>query len=210
MGLVYKGLPIDLAQSITEETAVDVFVETGTFKGDSVAEAAKIFPLCYSIEISENLYQQASDRFKDRSDIHLLLGNSRDKMSEIDFSKASSSFFWLDAHHSGGETGGEGFCPLIDELKLISSLSLEKYIMIDDARFILSPCEDQRYCTIEQLINALPDGNYNVIINDIVISVPQSARKIVNDYCREHTRPRPRKIRSRRVRRFIKKLVGDL
>lgn len=210
MGLVYKGLPTDLVDSITKEIPIDLFVETGTFMGDSLAAAAEIFPQCYSIEIAEELYQKAVKRFEGKSNAHVLLGSSVDKISEIDFSTSSSALFWLDAHYSGGDTGGEGFCPLIDELKLISSLSLEKYVMIDDARCILSPCNGHRYCTLEQLIDALPKGNYNVIINDIVISVPQRARKPVEDYCAKHTLSRPRKIRSKRVRKLIKSLVGEL
>ncbi len=176
MGLIYKGMPIDLVQNISATHKPEIFVETGTYFGDSVAEAEPMFPLCYSIEIVDELYAQAQERFKDQHNIKLLHGNSAAKIAEIDFSDCKSAFFWLDAHYSGGVTGGEGECPLIKEIEYISALPIDTYIFIDDARFILSPYQGERYCTLEKLFSILPKKNYNVVINDIVMSTPPSAK----------------------------------
>lgn len=81
---------------------------------------------------------------------------------------------------------------------------------IADARFILSPCQGERYGEIEQLFAILPPENYNVTIRDIVISVPANARVIVEEYCLKHTSCSRRKIKSKRVRALVKKIVGDL
>jgi len=210
MGLVYKGLPVDLVKTIASHYGLNFFVETGTFLGDSLADARKIFTSCYSIEIAEEYYLKAKERFGKAEGIHLLLGSSSEKLKEIDYSKTSAALFWLDAHYSGGITGGENNCPLLDEIQYISSLPVDKYIFIDDARFVLSPYQGERYCEIEQLFSILPRDNYNVIINDIVISVPIKAQKDVDDYCLKHTQSDNRRIRSRRLRKLVKKIVGDL
>lgn len=210
MGLIYRGLPLDLVQDISTRNKPDVFVETGTFMGDSLVEAKQLFTTCYSIEIAEKFYEQAKERFKSEPSIHLLHGNSAEKLREIDFSKARSALFWLDAHYSGGGTGGEGNCPLVKEVGYIASLPIEKYILIDDARFILSPYQGERYCEIEQLFAILPPENYNVIIQDIVVSVPANAKGILEEYCMKHTMATNRKIKSKRVRALVKKIVGDL
>lgn len=210
MGLVYRGLPLDLIQDIAEIHKPDLFVETGTFKGDSLAEARELFPECYSIEIADDFYQRACERFRDDDSIHLLLGNSAAKLREIDFSKSSSGVFWLDAHYSGGTTGGEGDCPLLTEVEFIARLEIDTYILIDDARHVLSPYQGERYCTIEALFEKLPKENYHVIINDIVISVPLKARKLIEEYCRKHTTANHRKIKSKRIRALLKGIVGDL
>ena len=210
MGLIYKGLPIDLIKKIASQYKLDFFVETGTFLGFSLAEAGKIFASCYSIEIAEEYYLKAKERFDNAEGIHLLMGSSAEKIKEIDYSETSAALFWLDAHYSGGITGGKNNCPLLEEIKYIASLPIDKYIFIDDARFVLSPYQGERYCEIEQLFSILPGDNYNVIINDIIISVPIKARKDINDYCLKHTQSTNRKIRSRRVRKIVKQMVGDL
>ena len=87
---------------------------------------------------------------------------------------------------------------------------IEKYILIDDARYVLSPYQGERYCEIKELFNLLPRENYSVIINDVVISVPAKAKGIVEEYCAKHTESTHRKIKSKRVRAFVKKIVGDL
>lgn len=210
MGLIYKGLPIDLIKNIASRYRLDFFVETGTFLGDSLAEARKIFSSCHSIEIAEEYYLKAKERFDNVEGIHLLMGSSAEKLKEIDYSETSAALFWLDAHYSGGITGGKNNCPLLEEIKYIASLPIDKYIFIDDARFVLSPYQGERYCEIEQLFSILPSDNYNVVINDIIISVPIKAQKDIDDYCLKHTQSANRKIRSRRVRKLVKKMVGDL
>jgi hypothetical protein len=209
MGLIYPGMPIDLIKSINDVFSPDLFIETGTYLGDSLAEASAIFPTCYSIEIAEELYKRAKERFKDDQNIHLLQGNSAEKLGEIDFSQIKSAFFWLDAHYSGGLTEGEGFCPLVEEVAFIGSLNVDHYIFIDDARFVLSPFQGERYCSIEGLFSTFPENNYNVIINDMIISVPSKAKNIIDDYCLQHTTPSEKKpkIRSKRIRRVVEKLL---
>ena len=63
MGLVYKGLPVDLVKTIASHYGLNFFVETGTFLGDSLADARKIFTSCHSIETSEEAYLRAKERF---------------------------------------------------------------------------------------------------------------------------------------------------
>lgn len=211
MGLMYTGMPTDLIQELASQHQLDFFVETGTFEGNSLAEARRIFPTCYSIEIVEEYYRKALDRFEGDDGVHLLLGSSADKLKDIDYSQTSSALFWLDAHYSGGTTGGKDDCPLLEEIKHIASVPIDKYILIDDARFILCPWQEERYCQIEDLFAILPTENYNVIINDVLISVPEKAHKIVDEYCLRHTESAyQRKIKSKRVRALVKKVVGDL
>lgn len=120
---------------------LDVFVETGTYLGDSAIVASETFKQVHTIELSDNLYQRAIERFKDNPKIRCYLGDSADVMRKLVPALSGRVLFWLDGHYSGGITSsGKGNTPILSELEAIGLLpSKEAVILIDDLRLFQYP-----------------------------------------------------------------------
>src|SRR5262245_39379625 len=101
----------------------EVFIETGTNKGDSLAAAlAAGYPRCLSVEFVEDLHRLAQKRFADDARVRLFHGSSPDTLPAM-IDPALTTTFWLDAHYSGSDRGWQdpryGECPLLRELEVI-------------------------------------------------------------------------------------------
>lgn len=112
-----------------------VFVETGTYLGDTIFAMETKFDELHTIEIKEDLYANAKNRYKGDK-ISFYLGDSSKEMTKIVTSLNKNCIFWLDGHYSAGITGrGEKDCPLCEELQSIMDNFTEKaVIIIDDCR----------------------------------------------------------------------------
>jgi len=103
-------------------------IETGTYKGNMIHATKNIFSDIYSIEMVDEFYNDALIRFKDDTNVHLLHGNSGDRISEILAGISNPVLFWLDAH-DGKQS------PVLKELQIIFSFwNKDHLILIDDMR----------------------------------------------------------------------------
>lgn len=129
-----------------------VFVETGTFRGDTSLALASRFQEVHTIEIHPRLAELARRRFKHHPEIHFHEGDSPEVLSELCPNLMGPVLFYLDGHDSGGVTGsGAHACPVLDELAAISSACKTPYaVVIDDAR--LFGC-DPAYPTVDRLVD---------------------------------------------------------
>lgn len=113
-----------------------VFVETGTYKGDTLEACRSSFNQLFSIELSPELFRGSKDRFIGIENVHVYEGNSGDLLPEIVKKINEPALFWLDAHYSGGETAqGSEDSPIVKELDFLLNYSaFNNCILIDDAR----------------------------------------------------------------------------
>jgi len=117
-----------------------IIVETGTYLGEGIETYLKSaqFTKIYSIEISTKYYLMNKQKFEAESSVCLLEGNSADVIKTLH--DQEPILFYLDAHFSGGDTGGETIsngCPLLDELTSISERGQKgDVIFIDDMRLM--------------------------------------------------------------------------
>lgn len=115
----------------------DVFIETGTYLGRTLALAKEHFGECHSIEVMEDRYKNCKAKFKNDTNVFLHLGLSQDVLPDIIDPKRETTF-WLDGHFEGGDPsmvekmGGE--CPLMQELEIIVNFEWQSFpmIIIDD------------------------------------------------------------------------------
>jgi hypothetical protein len=132
-------------QSLKDKHDCQFFVETGTFKGDSVRHAEQFgFDKIYSIEIFDELAVAAQEQFKEHEHIKIVHSNSVDGLKSIIDELDGNCIFWLDAHFPGSDVGAKGYdeekdeqinMPLLEELKLLSRRSnYNDVILIDDLR----------------------------------------------------------------------------
>lgn len=113
-----------------------VFVETGTYYGDTVAAIKDMYSNVISIEVDEMLYKKACVRFAADKNVHIVHGDCARELPTILAKLNEPAVFWLDGHYSGGETGkGEVEDPILISLNQIAALPAQEHVIfIDDAR----------------------------------------------------------------------------
>lgn len=151
------------------------FVETGTHLGDTLADVACNKNIqTISIELADNYYQNAKQRFSNYSNVTLFHGDSGQLMPQVVKSLDMSALFWLDGHYSGGETAkGEAETPISAELQAILKSSTNTHvILIDDIRCFNGSHDYPHLHEIMAAIQA--DGRYNVEVSaDILRMTPK-------------------------------------
>lgn len=116
---------------------LNVFVETGTHLGDTLADVAFDKSVqAISIELADDLYFAARRRFAGYNNVVLYHGDSGEFMTEIVSNLQSPALFWLDGHYSGGLTAkGNLETPISAELQTILASPIKGHvILIDDVR----------------------------------------------------------------------------
>jgi len=132
----------------------------------------KNFDRIYSIELSNELYENAKNRFKGEEHIELIHGDSGIELNNIMDRINQPALFWLDGHYSGGVTArGDKDTPIYEELKhIINAPDNGHVIIIDDARFF---GRQRAYPSIEELSDFIrskrPDAN--IVIQDDSIRI---------------------------------------
>jgi len=150
------------------------FVETGTYKGDTLGYIAQSGIDCLSIELSENLFSMAKQRFKHYRNVTLIHGDSGQKLIEILQTIDEPALFWLDGHQMGGGVRGDLITPISLELNAILEHRIKNHvILIDDARLFDGNYD---YPCLEDLVRTVQSNNkYLVEISaDIIRLVPKT------------------------------------
>ena len=83
MGAVQFGIPKELIKKIKEVYPIDNFVETGTYLGETSYWASTQFKHTHTIEISDELHQEATKRYSKIENLHFHLGDSKDVIPKI-------------------------------------------------------------------------------------------------------------------------------
>lgn len=122
--------------ALIDALRAEVFVETGTYLGDTVAALQDHVRTIHSIELGEKLFRDAQRRFSGCDNVCLWHGDSGDVLPEVLSQIEGRCVFWLDGHYSAGITAkGIEDTPILRELTHIFSADLPPYIVaIDDAR----------------------------------------------------------------------------
>lgn len=139
-------------------------VETGTYLGDMVEAMKGVFTRIYSIELSNELCNDARLRFKGLNHIEIINGDSGDEIKNLICKIHEPALFWLDGHYSGGLTArGKKDTPIFEELAHILKAPLENrhVIIIDDARCFGT---DPSYPSLEQLNNFIKSQRQDIEI----------------------------------------------
>lgn len=114
----------------------NVFIEAGVFEGDVSLFCSEMFREVHAIEISEKLCKRLRKRFQlqTKKNIKLHKGDSQYLLPKVLKKISEPAFFWLDAHYSGPDTGGDpDYIPILEELKSIRDWNQKCIVIIDDA-----------------------------------------------------------------------------
>lgn len=126
-------MPLNFNPKLKQDT--DTFIETGTYKGNTLDKIKDNYKSIHTIEIVEEFYNNTKHKFKDFSNIHFHLGDSSKTLKILLEGIDEPVTFWLDAHYQGGIQPNSTKKPLIDELNVIKGHEINTHmIMIDDVR----------------------------------------------------------------------------
>lgn len=124
-----------------------IWVETGTYKGDTAALLAQNSSKVYTIEPAQQLFEDAKKRFASTPNVEVIQGISEEIFPQLIPRLSGQVNFWLDGHYSTGVTfQGPTDCPLVEELACIEA-NLRNFsrvaVLIDDIRYCINPASHQ-------------------------------------------------------------------
>lgn len=115
-----------------------ILIESGTFRGTTVENAMPYFEKIYSIELSDQLYHDANEKFQKFPSVSILHGSSDIIIAKLlqNINSQKRILFWLDGHYSAGVTAlGSKETPIVEELLAIKASGIDNaVILVDDIR----------------------------------------------------------------------------
>ena len=196
MGAISFSLDPRLARQLAGALPAAVFLETGTFRGETAEALRGEFSHIYTVELSEELARSAQERLGPYRNITVFQGGAEDVVARIsELHRHEGVLFWLDAHWcSADSTAGEASqCPLLDEIRAIEWLNDSSAILIDDARLFLSappaPHEISQWPRFQEVVDALMSlsSNHEIsVINDVIAFTPRRLADTMRAYAQEH------------------------
>ena len=156
-------------KQLCEKFAVEIIIETGTFRGATTKRLAELAKRVYTIESNKEYADFARKNLQEIENAVLQFGNSAKELPFLldNFSPKTSYLFFLDAHW-------HDYCPLLDELKAISDRNIKPVIFIHDFKVPGRPDlgfdsyngQDFEFSYIKEAIEAIYGDNYDYHYND--------------------------------------------
>ncbi|MGI9244110.1 MAG: hypothetical protein ACR2RV_25155 [Verrucomicrobiales bacterium] len=149
----------------------DVFVETGTFKGDMITALKDDFKEIHSIEIVPEFVETARKLFRKDPHVTIHEGDSGKVIKEVlEQIKGKSAMFWLDGHYySEVPKIAEEECPIVEEIAAIKNSDVDPVVvLVDDVREFDGT---RGYLTLDDLkdeLDTLGDGRQYYYLDDII------------------------------------------
>ncbi|MCI5130089.1 MAG: hypothetical protein D3904_00900 [Candidatus Electrothrix sp. EH2] len=113
---------------------IKTFIETGTFRAETIEKMSNLFSNCHSIELSLELYEKAKKKCSGLP-ITFHNGDSVQILKNLVPEIKEPAIFFLDAHWCGRESAkGNVDVPLLEEIKLIAKRPYNDLLIIDDFR----------------------------------------------------------------------------
>lgn len=191
MGSITFGIPRALTKGIAHKFNSTLFVETGTYFGETAKWASNVFETVITCEPAPKIYARALESTLKISNI------SVSPLESVSFLKANHSLvassnapvFWLDSHPKGGDTYGIGQpVPLLKELDIIFSSHPQPFILIDDIRIFACPeyfgFTSDHWPSIQQITSSLPNRFRYYQVGDVALilsTTGSSAGKLFED-----------------------------
>jgi hypothetical protein len=196
VGAISFSIDEALVAFLTKALPLKLFVETGTFKGDSLEVALRFFPRCESVEASVPLYEQVRARFRLRENARLQLGDSPSflRQRQAEFAQ-TPTLFWLDAHWCNADdtSGAASQSPLLEELGAIGSLHQDSVVLIDDAwLYLCPPPAPHQYDnwpdlhSVVEVLLRLSRRHRLMVLNDVLLFYPAPLQAQAAEFAHRH------------------------
>ncbi len=167
-------------KELSQKNSIPIFIETGTYLGDTTASLSDIFKKIITFEISTELVDLARKRFFNKPQIEVICGDSGTELEKVLASINEKTIFWLDGHYSEGflyakEQGLE--TPIKKEIHAIFTSPIKKLnniILIDDAFEFDGTRGYPTLCELKDFVYKYV-ANYIIVVRyNIIFIVPES------------------------------------
>jgi hypothetical protein len=155
------------------ERGHSVFVESGTYRGDTVAFFLAHAERIVSVEVEPSLQAAAARRFADHGAVEILLGDALDLIPPLLAREAAGTLLFLDGHWSGGVTGtGREHEPAASILVALARREQRSplTIVVDDLRLFGT---DPEFPTLDALTasarSAFPEARIHAGLDALII-----------------------------------------
>jgi hypothetical protein len=152
----------------------EIFVESGTYLGGTVAFMLPHARRIISVEIEPNLYEAARERFAGETKVELHLGDAAAVIPELVASLNEPALVWLDGHFTGGVNTVQGTAiePAPTILQSLGDLDLPRgmTVVVDDLRLF---GRGDGFPPLDALVlgarRAFPDAEISVGLDSLTI-----------------------------------------
>ena len=192
MGAVTFSIDSDLIRALKQVLPLKYFVETGTFEGETVEQVRLMFEEVHSVELADDYYLKAVERFGNDSTINLYCGDSEAVLESLyPRFESEATLYWLDAHWCVADktAGYQSQCPLLQELSAIQNLNSDSVVLIDDARLFLCPPPQPHevahwpsFDAIIKKLHSLSSAHEIMVLNDVILYYPAHIREQLQEY----------------------------
>jgi hypothetical protein len=122
--------------ALFQEHGHRVFVESGTYRGDTTAFFLRYAERLLTVEVDPRLFQRARARFADAPKVQVIEGDALVEIPRVVGELTEPPLIWLDGHYSGGETGkGAEVEPALEIIRRLGGVApAGSTIVVDDLR----------------------------------------------------------------------------
>ena len=151
----------------------DTVVESGTYRGDTVAYLASHARRVVSVELDATLFQAAKTRFESTPGVEIRWGDALEEIPKIVEALDSPPIVWLDGHFSGvGTASGREPEPAASILQRLGPVTpIGSTIVIDDLRLFGTPEYADLYDLISAARTAFPEARIRTGLDSLVIEL---------------------------------------
>jgi hypothetical protein len=184
------AFPLDFALVLRDICHVNVFVETGTYHGETTRLVAPHFAKVYTIEGSRERWEAIQGTFPEN--VEAICGDSAIILGDVLRGIRKRCMIFLDAHwiHAGTSVendvyqGDLSLCPVLAELKQIKPSSV---ILIDDLFFFDYPPKGRGkgWPSLDQIM-ALLGNRYVFVWKGRLCAVPNIYREPMRKWLVNH------------------------
>lgn len=146
-----------------------IFVETGTFRGQTVINVRHLFQEIHTVELSVSAYEFCKKRCFGIEHIKLYCGDSAIWMQDIAKRIEGPAFFYLDAHYFlYGKfqhlIATESKMPLLAELAAIKIRDFNDLVVIDDYKWLgkKGAGVDWQDCAVDKILDLMKPQGYDI------------------------------------------------
>lgn len=192
MGAISFSIDTDLVAFFARHLPLEVFVETGTYQGDSIERVKPFFNRFYSVELSDHYYQAARNRFAGDETVDIVHGQAADFLKNLmPKVRDKSVLYWLDSHWCDAQAteGAMSQCTLLAELTAIDAINPHSVVLIDDARLFLCPPgvphDYSQWPDMNQVLGELTEkskAHEFMVMNDVILYFPRRIREKIRDF----------------------------
>lgn len=159
-----------ILRNIAKNRTLTVFVETGTYKGDTTYQLRNDFKKMYSIELDKKLHKNAVKMFAKFKHIELLQGDSGKVIPLVLKKLKVPALFYLDGHYSRGITAKADLdTPIVAEILAVLKHPVKGHVvLIDDERLFVGKNDYPTLYSMRKIVKSINPNLKFIVKNDMI------------------------------------------